>query len=60
MLKSTQLPADSEPCRSPHRRLCLSAETVRTLTSRELRLVVAGACDTASAHSRQPPGETTC
>jgi hypothetical protein len=60
MLKLSQLPARSAPCRSPRHQLRLGAETIRTLTSRELRLVVAGVCDTASAHSGRPPGDTTC
>ena len=60
MLKSTQLSPGSASCRSTRHLLRLSAETIRTLTARELHLVAAGACDTASVHSRQPPGETTC
>ncbi len=41
-------------------RLRLGAEIIRALTSKDLQLVAAGFCDTASVNTKRPPDQGGC
>jgi hypothetical protein len=49
-----------DPSITPQYRLQLNAETIRALTSQDLCLVIAGACDTGSIITKKPPTGGQC
>lgn len=50
----------SSPATQAQHRLRLGAETIRALTSKDLQLVAAGLCDTASMNTKRPPDQGGC